>query len=842
MIVLAFTFETIWAFRSSIDTQHTQMLARQAAESGIARARACILQNDRIITWTDAKPLRPNTDCSGEIQAGLPEYIVDNGSYKTTFEIKPNPTGLSDYEIVSSVGEVDTLSQIGGNVIKTSTHNVFAYIHNGVSFNDVVFGNIYAKKSTGSVGGTITVTRQAYYLVKTKLGKVKGAGSNVSYAITGKTVPAPSLFFMTPTDINFPDGTVVIKIFANYSGEGWNTFFLASDGNVYGTGSNYNGQLGTGLNTATGAIVDIGSFVATIQNFFDGIFGFLTTPAAYVPAWPNGAKMDLSQLDLAGGERVLNIMPMGLNTYIFTNQNKVYSTGANLNSLGHTVHDNQPVICATGAGNILRTNCVVSQPNQIEFNDTDLSGDNLIPTYNLSYGRYYFGNPSVVLRMKGGAVFGWGSDKYNSLGQHGESGVLGINGTDINGGYFPFPRALATYDDSGGDGKKFGEDGAPKAVDVATDGGTTWIVDDAGDVWSAGNNSNGQLGRTEIPVTTCEGHEGQNAIGLTRCYGDPIDPSRCKGLTYERRDEDWNDGKCWKRHASLRFPFTGMINPNKLYCHTDDNKGKWGGLWYCYGAPKDPDKCPTGTQFREDDAWGNGKCWRNIGYKYTSNTRYKFRKLVFPTSAGKVIKVAASNKIALFLTDIGRVYGVGINDQGQLGNGSTTDAPLPTLFSLPTGKIAKDIYVTSPSLRFLDSTQTSRIVNSFVVTTDGDVYGAGSNHYGQLGIGSTLGSGNVSNSNNGCFGVSIHSFSIPQRMNGFGGADEPRAEEVRSGFGTTMVITKENRVHTVGNNSHGQLGVGIRTGGSDETPTINPSRTCTAKDYDAINLAAPLLY
>ncbi|MNR30548.1 Regulator of chromosome condensation (RCC1) repeat protein [compost metagenome] len=46
-----------------------------------------------------------------------------------------------------------------------------------------------------------------------------------------------------------------------------------------------------------------------------------------------------------------------------------------------------------------------------------------------------------------------------------------------------------------------------------------------------------------------------------------------------------------------------------------------------------------------------------------------------------------------------------------------------------------------------------------------------------------------------------------------------RAQQVQSGFGTTVILTTNGKVYTVGNNSNGQLGDGTTTNSS--TPKAN---------------------
>lgn len=99
MAVLAIAMQATSTTRVSLDAQYYNQLAQQAAESGFAMADACLKQNNKIITWSDSKPLQPNTDCNGDIIIACPTTqrdprcgVIDNDQLRTGFEVG-SPTG-----------------------------------------------------------------------------------------------------------------------------------------------------------------------------------------------------------------------------------------------------------------------------------------------------------------------------------------------------------------------------------------------------------------------------------------------------------------------------------------------------------------------------------------------------------------------------------------------------------------------------------------------------------------------------------------------------------------------------------------------------------------------------
>lgn len=91
------------ASRVSLDSQYYNHLAKQAAESGIARAMECLKSSGYSPQWTTAassRDLRPNSDCTGATRGGASLYVVGDGTgpssnIRTTYTIDaPTGTGI----------------------------------------------------------------------------------------------------------------------------------------------------------------------------------------------------------------------------------------------------------------------------------------------------------------------------------------------------------------------------------------------------------------------------------------------------------------------------------------------------------------------------------------------------------------------------------------------------------------------------------------------------------------------------------------------------------------------------------------------------------------------------
>jgi alpha-tubulin suppressor-like RCC1 family protein len=147
----------------------------------------------------------------------------------------------------------------------------------------------------------------------------------------------------------------------------------------------------------------------------------------------------------------------------------------------------------------------------------------------------------------------------------------------------------------------------------------------------------------------------------------------------------------------------------------------------------------------------------------------------------KIIQASLNDSHSSVITSKGRIFTWGKNDSGQLGDGTTSDSLIP-------------IDVTS--LFFLDTDEkiiqvALGLVHSSAITSEGRIFTWGSNFGGKLGDGTTE---NRTNPTDITFQFSLD-------------ADEAIIQ-VALGLFHSSAITSKGRIFTWGQNEHGQLGDG----------------------------------
>ena len=137
------------------------------------------------------------------------------------------------------------------------------------------------------------------------------------------------------------------------------------------------------------------------------------------------------------------------------------------------------------------------------------------------------------------------------------------------------------------------------------------------------------------------------------------------------------------------------------------------------------------------------------------------------------VEVSCGNKETLVLASDGKVYATGDNTYGQLGMGN---------------KVALNVFTEVSSLAGINVVEVScGAFANFVRAQDGKVYAAGSNYYGELGMGNN---------------VDLEVFTEVSSLAGI------NVVGIRCGFTHVLVLAADGKVYATGRNSYGTLGMG----------------------------------
>jgi alpha-tubulin suppressor-like RCC1 family protein len=232
-------------------------------------------------------------------------------------------------------------------------------------------------------------------------------------------------------------------------------------------------------------------------------------------------------------------------------------------------------------------------------------------------------------------------------------------------------------------------------------------------------------------------------------------------------------------------------------------------------------------------AWGDN----TYGELGDGGTTASLTPVLVNLPAGTVVtQVAAALDSSMALTSTGQVYTWGLDNAGQLGNGTTntTANSTPALLTVPGNPTISSI--------------SAGYAQEMAVTSTGALYGWGYNNDGQLGIGSTtttltptavhLGANSVTQVSTGyetTLAVTTSGGALAWGLNnlgqlGIGSTTEetsPVAVDLPAGTSVTEVgaggvfgaaVTTSGKILTWGDNSVGELGIGTNTG-TNTTPT-----------------------
>ncbi|EDK72869.1 regulator of chromosome condensation RCC1 [candidate division TM7 genomosp. GTL1] len=221
MIMGAVILQGTLSVKGALNENYYNGLAKEAAEAGVKYAQACI---DQAATWTE---LRPDTTCTGATNGTAPSYVVQTDTYRTTFTVGTLDTRADGSTIVSARGKTELLRRESSAVYSTYNETLTQAV--GASSMTVI-------PQETTIGGSALSDTMGFMLGLD--GQVYGMGSNGSGRLGDGTTTNRNV----PTRFKLPAGLFAKKVSAAYHF----TAVLASDGQVYMAGDNVSGQLGDG--------------------------------------------------------------------------------------------------------------------------------------------------------------------------------------------------------------------------------------------------------------------------------------------------------------------------------------------------------------------------------------------------------------------------------------------------------------------------------------------------------------------------------------------------------------------------------------------------------------------
>ena len=603
LTVLLSAVTAVSSIAGGINSQYYNQLAREAAESGLANAEVCLRASSYSPTWTNAKPLKPQTNCNGDTQAGWNAYVMQSGGVRTTFTVNQPTVGVASSLHIVSVGTVELTrtsdpSQVwrtySVTVAKDSRYNDAPQIAGGAGWKDAGH-NGYMLAPTGVLYGW--GDNAAFQLGPSSL------GTTITKPIK---VPLPDGISRAKKVFNSGQGASILCILANhptlgdqlycrgsemFGNDSWTRFGLsagltatskvdvngygtngiclvASDNQVYCAGSNGLGQFGTGT-TSTASV----SVSSPVKFRLD-----LATPG---PVSGSAASLTAKQ-----------VYHKDSNTCVIASDDQAYCAGRN--DRGQLGHGNTTV-------NIGSLGMSIPGRSIIPGN----------PAVDLISLPYHAGSPDGIFYHT------VGSGLYMS----GWDGEGTANDATVNGTIYSTPTLLTS-----------GE--YPVIISVGQEGDIAHgicaiaLTPSAGQsgMFCMGRNKFGQLGVSCTNTSPVWQPTGGMALGSPTQVASP----------------NLNDEALYQMSSVTVITASG-----DAYAAGDNTYGKLG----------------TGAAY--------GPC------------NPTFMRVLLPAGV-KATAVASGDEYTTFiLGDNGRVYSMGRNNNGQLGNGTTTNSNVPVEVQIP---------------------------------------------------------------------------------------------------------------------------------------------------------------
>lgn len=598
LIVLVTSVTAISSISTAIANQYYNQLAREAAESGLARARGCLRTSNYTPTWTTALPLKPNTGCAGETLAGVSAYVMTSGNVRTSFSIPLPETGANGYVRVTATATVEltkgsNASQVWRSYSTTTSENS--------RFNDTpqIAGGA-GWKNNGHNGYMLAVNGTLY-----------GWGDNNGQQLGDTAVVGTAA--ASPIAITLPSGVTRVKRIYS-SGQGATILCILATHSTQGDQIYCRGIPGAG---------EVGLMPSVPGWYRFGLPGSLTaTSMAMSGSGPDSACVIASdQQAYCAGENFYGTLGYGNDNYAALPlttpvQFSLTSQGAGLTAVKVFVQDWHTCVLASdtrlycagandkgqlGRGNTIRNaNGINATPGRVMV-PGDLSVADVRMTHHGPSNALFFQT------LTDGRIFMSGSATYGTAIDGTFSSTIYSTPREITSG--SFSRVIGLGEE--GSGTRSSICVLARDLDKPNSG-----------IWCVGSNTYGQLGNGNCT-------DQASLPPMINLGGETVSKGMSSGINYQMN--------------------------SIIVITTDGNAWAWGDNTY--------GKLGTGAPLQ--------------GCNPTP------AKVQLPAGV-KAVDVANGDEYTTFiLGDNGRLYGMGRNNNGQLGDGTTTNRNLPVEVKLP---------------------------------------------------------------------------------------------------------------------------------------------------------------
>ncbi len=549
---------------------------------------------------------------------------------------------------------------------------------------------------------------------------------------------------------------------------------LDSEGKVYSWGENVNGLLGTGdaIPTLSPVLVRTGGTPMEgkkiVQISAGGAHSMALDSEGNIYAWGWGGEGQLGNGENNNsnvpilvkkegtgleGKTIKKVMAGGMFSMVLTSDGSLYSWGKN--NYGQI-----------GDGTTNNYNLAVA----VKTEGTPMAGKTVVD--------FSISNEHTVALTSDGQIYAWGRN---------ESGQLG-DGTNTAS---TLPVAVRTV------GTPFAGKKAVQVVAGGWEGAHSLALGTDGTVYSWGRNLNGQLGDQTTNDTTIV------TFAKINFNSSPTPPLKAMAISEESSaevrwstpifngtftisdyviqyretgTEAWSEVTTSGSNTSKQI--TGLTN-EKVYQFRVAAKTNVGVGDYSSIVLAMPHKKPTITSVTPVIGPTEG------------NQEVTINGTDFALKTNKLNQVSACANCSIALSMDGKVFSWGWNQNGDLGNGNSSDVNIPVAVKTE-GTPMKSKTISQIS---------SGGIHNLALSMDGKVYAWGNNFYGQL--------GNGTNANS----------TVPVKVSIIGGLPTNKALKVEVGSNHSIVVTTNGEVYAWGKNIDGQLGNGMNVG-SFSTPIL----------------------